>query len=84
MYKKLLNKVRDIMNRWGLVKVIIISDDYYQLLTESQRRDIEGYLTIGNPIKWMIVTDKKEYYDFKYSAKPCKDKECHTKNSIKS
>ncbi len=56
------------MTDFGLISAIAISCDIYSNMTSKEINHLEGFLT-GN-IKWLIRTDKKQYYNFIYEEKP--------------
>jgi len=68
MYENILNNIVEDMVDFGLVATVAISYDIYSNMTPKEINHIESFLT-GN-IKWLIRTDKKEYYTLIYEEKP--------------
>jgi hypothetical protein len=68
MYDIILDALIDDMQSFGIISTIIISDDYYSSLSKKEVNHLDSFLTDG--IKWLIVTDKKEYWSFVYSHEP--------------
>jgi len=68
MYENILNNIVEDMVDFGLVATVAISYDIYSNMTPKEINHIEGFLT-GN-MKWLIHTDKKEYYTLIYEEKP--------------
>lgn len=68
MYENILDNIIEDMTDFGLISAITISYDIYNSMTSKQINHIEGFLT-GN-IKWLIINDKNEYYNFIYEEKP--------------
>jgi predicted transcriptional regulator len=68
MYEVILDSIIDEMGNFGLVSTIIISNDYYESMNKKQKEHLEEFL--DGSIKWMIVTDRKEYFSLKFSHEP--------------
>jgi hypothetical protein len=68
MYEDILDSIIEDMADFGLISTIAISYDIYSGMTSRQINHLEGFLT-GN-LKWLIRSDKKEYYTLIYEEKP--------------
>jgi hypothetical protein len=68
MYEKILNSIIEDMANFGLISTIVISNDIFQEMNSKQIKHLEDFLD-GN-LKWLICSDKKQYYNFIYSFKP--------------
>ena len=70
MYDIILDSLIDEMQNFGLVSTIIISNDYYEGMTKKEIDHLDSLLDINGGIRWMFVSDRKEYFAFKYSIEP--------------
>jgi hypothetical protein len=68
MYNDILKDIIEDMTDFGLISTVSISYDIYTNMTSKEINHIESFLT-GN-IKWLIRSDKKEYYSLIYEEKP--------------
>jgi len=71
MYDIILDSMLDEMQDFGLVSQIVISLDCYENMSKKEINHLESLLDLNSKIKWMIVSDRKEYFAFKYSIEPC-------------
>lgn len=68
MYDNILENIIEDMADFGLICAVSVSYDIYSGMTLKEINHIESFLT-GN-IKWLIRSDKKEYYSLIYEEKP--------------
>lgn len=68
MYEKILNSVIEDMANFGLISTIVISNDIFEQMNSKQIKHLEEFLD-GN-IKWLIRSDREQYYNFIYSFEP--------------
>lgn len=60
----------DEMMCFGIIKTIVISDDYFNQLTENERYKLESLLECSTRVKWMITTERSNYFKFLYTQHP--------------
>lgn len=70
IYLKLYDDIMNIMMRKGIVKTVLISSDLYGQLTEDERYNIQSLMECSSRIRWMINTEKENFYDFMYLQYP--------------
>lgn len=68
MYEDILDNIIEDMTDFGLISTIVVSYDIYSNMTPKQINHLEEFLT-GN-LKWLICSDKKEYYNLIHQEKP--------------
>lgn len=68
MYEIILKNIIDDMADFGLISTIVVSDDVFCEMEKKQIKHLEEFL--DSSIKWLIISDKKEYYSFIYSVNP--------------
>ena len=69
MYEVILDQMIDDMQSFGMISTILISEDYYDTMSTREKAHLESFL-YPDAIKWLIVTDRKEYWSFRYSHEP--------------
>lgn len=70
MYEIILDALIDDMQSFGIVSTIVISQDYYDSMSKKEKDHLESLLDINTGIHWAVLSDKKEYWHFRYSAEP--------------
>ena len=70
MYEKIKEDLLDDMKYFGLVSTIIISIDVYESLSNNERLNLEDHLSIGYPLKWLILSTVEDHYSFIYAIEP--------------
>ena len=66
MFQIIYDQIMDEMMSLGIVKTIIISQDYYDQLSENERYKLESLLECSTTMKWLITTEKEQFFNFVY------------------
>lgn len=70
MYKNILKNLIDDMQNFGYIKILHVSRDIYNSMKPKEREHLESFLDLNSPIKWIVDTEKKNYYKFIYTDEP--------------
>ncbi len=80
MYKKLHDMLMGDLLKGGIVKTVIISEDYYCQLSEDEIYYLNGLMECSSRFRWVIKTDKTEHIAFVYLQYPYRDNNEATTN----
>lgn len=71
MYEIILKNIIEDMADFGLISTIVVSEDIFCEMEKKQIKHLEEFL--DGTLKWLIISDKKEYYNFIYSSSPVRN-----------
>lgn len=74
MGELIYNEIIEIMMRLGIVKTILISSDLYEGLSEAERYKLESVLCCSTKVKWVVSTERTNYYNYLYTQYPVQKK----------
>ena len=70
MYDIILDQIIDDIQNFGYIATIIISEDYFDSMTKREQDHLESFVDPNSGVKWMISTEREQYWSFRYSCEP--------------
>jgi len=69
--------MNDMLNH-GIIKTVIISEDYFSQLTENEIHSLSGLMEVSSKFRWLIRTDIKKHIAFIYLQYPIRKRDEET------
>ena len=70
MYEVIHDLIMNDMLNHGIIKTVIISEDYFSQLTENEVHSLSGLTEVSSRFRWLIKSDVQQHIAFIYSQYP--------------